>query len=137
MLLIKGDKIKLKKELVGAKFLKVGEEFTVLEVSKEGYVVFLSDYGIGAMGFKDMEEYFEKSEVKKIKKIWSKWMLTTGGYHYRSNGKVVEVIEGNFKSKASCSPSDKFDMNKGIALCLARIRVKKAEQELKDLVGSL
>lgn len=71
------SKIYLKDSSIFNDSVKVGTEFTVVEITKNN-IKFESDFGFGIMNMKEFEEYFteEKEEDKKSSE-WSEWKYLT------------------------------------------------------------
>ena len=125
-MLLKGDKIKMVKPICG--FNRVGDVFEVLEILESGIIRYGCDYGVGIMSYDEFESYFEK----KRPLTWSQWAIArfegdNAIYVFRTNGKRIELKQGNLKASASCHESDEFDLSKGLSLCLARLLVKQVE----------
>lgn len=136
MLLMSGSKIKLVKEIPGLRMqFKVGDIFTVEEVLGNNYIKFGSFLGNGIMSLQEFDEYFEV-----ITEEWSSWEPVNPSYYkpyfdekfsavYRTNGHTVEVKSFGFndclstenRAFAKCSPSDEFDLEKGVKIALLKL----------------
>lgn len=145
-MLMKGSKIKLKKEIpTESPLIKVGDVFEVTEVDEDGSIIFKSVYGFGAMTRSEFEKYFE--ECKKE----SEWheeehslcsteildILEEGmGYcrynvsYKTDNENYVKVkldmlddsgrVIHSYYAKAFCDPFEKFEFKSGYKIALAR-----------------
>lgn len=117
-MLTNGDRIKMVNSINGLDCL-VNKVFEVISVDN-GVISFKSDFGIGFMS----EDEFKNNFV--MVRNWTKWIYTTKFYAYKTdNKKYVKVKKDGSKTRASCHPTDEFDLNKGIAVCLKRIEEKK------------
>lgn len=91
----------------------------------------------------------EKNSNKPVKRTWSEWNLgeinftdingnrKTGHYHYRNNGKKVQVKCGGFKAEATCCKDDVFDLEKGLALAKSRLIVKYLDNQVKSIARAM
>lgn len=133
-MIIKGDKIKLVKKIIG--FDKVGNIFEITGVDDNGLISFKCDYGTGCMSYSEFEKYFEKVEEQK-KGEWGNWVSSgatysdpfdneerTLCYEVRDNDKKVQVRSGDFKAEATCCDDDEFDFDKGRELAVRRLIAK-------------
>ena len=145
-MLMKGSKIKLKKEipLYQNTSIKVGDVFEVTGIGEDGLVTFKSDYGFGVMGLKEYLLYFEDVKEKRDEFILSESgidqysiipLLSEYEKEYlydvsysTDREKYVKVRlrmynkdgEYFYYGKASCDPFDKFDFNVGYRVALVR-----------------
>ncbi|HBH0413527.1 TPA: hypothetical protein KSL57_001682 [Clostridioides difficile] len=142
-MLIKGDKIKLIKEVDGLRVFKVGDIFTVINIYNDGTIHFKTDYGMGFMGYSEFKEHFEIANNKEKRKYtWSNWTTIVSPnlhilYTYKTNNKKVIVKKDGVKASATCHDTDVFNLQKGIKICLARIEVKEAEHRLNLLLDEI
>lgn len=141
-MITKNDKIKQVKEIDG--FNRIGEIFEVTNVSEDGIISFKCDFGYGVMSYNEFEKSFEKVEEL----IWGNWIKfddydeSDYKYKYKTNNKVITMkcLDSGYEdlmSKSTCSEGDIFDLNKGIKLCIAKIRVKQAERYLEKLLQEM
>ena len=91
----------------------------------------------------------EKNSTKSVKRTWSDWdfdeisftdingKIKTGIYHYRNNGKKVQVKCGDFKAEATCCKDDVFDFEKGLALAKSRLIVKYLDNQVKSIAKAM
>ena len=145
--MIKGDRIKLVKKM--GVFDNIGEICEVTDI-QEGEVICFKFGGchLGCMSYDEYEKYFEKVETP-VKRTWSEWYFSginfidingnikTGTYHYRSNGKKVQVEYGFLKAEATCCKADKFDFEKGLALAKGRLIVKYLDNQVKEIAKAM
>lgn len=74
------------------------------------------------------EDKHELTIVFETKPTWSEWTdAEHKSYSYRRKGKTVQVRSNitGYKACANCSPEDEFDLEKGILICLLRIKLKE------------
>lgn len=129
MLVIKGDKIKQVKEIMG--FNYIGMEFEVVNVDM-GVISFSCNMGNGVMSYDELEKYFEKV----VKAEWSEWEVDCSdeSFIYRVKDKLIELadINGEYSSVfAKCLPTDEFDLEVGLDICRKKMGIKKLMRELK------
>lgn len=131
MIIVKGDKIKQVKEIMG--FNKVGEVFEVLGV-EDGVVSFRASFGQGVMSYNECEKYFEKVGEEQ----WSGW-VTDGLEEFRIKGKVIQYRERNTNISvfSKCLPEDEFNLLTGLELCRDKLKFKKMKIELEKLKNQL
>ncbi|GAA0102569.1 hypothetical protein UT300012_32840 [Paraclostridium bifermentans] len=133
-MLIKGDKVKLVKSI--GSFDKVGDIFEIIGVSELGTITIASSYGTGIMSYDEFEKYFEKIEEKPL--VWSEWACVPGVQFmkYRTNGVVIEMIDETIgkKVKSVCLEGDTFDIDKGIGLCIAKLKVISANASIRESI---
>ena len=144
-MLLKGDKIKLIKEM--GYFTNIGEVCEIIEIKNGGIQFKFNEYHCGFMSYNEFEEYFEKLEYnEKIipkKKIWTDWEdchtilkdIPQGWYLYKTNGVRVSVrtsMSGEI-GKSKCLESDVFCLETGIRLCIFRAS-KKASYKLLEYI---
>lgn len=149
-MIIKGDKIELVKETRA--FKKIGTKFEVDWIDEDGNITF--DFrsrdseagrpGRATMTYREFEKYFKIVP----KRVWSEWMPTNIQYFgfieqdlirinavYRTNGKKVQVrlhrvystSINRLRGEATCSPSDYFDVNKGLVIAKMRLAKKLSD----------
>lgn len=151
-MIVKGDKIELVKEI--RVFKKIGTKFEVDRIDEDGNITFnfcscdseIGRPGRATMTYREFEKYF-KIVPKRVQRVWSEWMLTNIPYfgfvgqylsrinvEYRTNGKKVQVrplqeytLIGSLRGEATCSPSDDFDVNKGLAIAKMRLAKKLSD----------
>jgi len=111
-------------------FDKVGDTFKVTDISNDGMITFSASYGMGMMSYDEFNSHFEKVEHQP----WSDW-IQREGYSYRTNNKQVKIKKDGFSARSSCHPSDSFDLEKGIAIALARVGVKEAQSRLAKAIS--
>jgi hypothetical protein len=96
------------------------------------------------MTYREFEKYFKIVPER----VWSEWMPTNIQYFgfigqqlnrinavYRTNGKKVQVRPhrvyspsiNRLRGEATCSPSDDFDVNKGLAIAKMRLAKKLSD----------
>ncbi|KAK2245349.1 hypothetical protein KWW45_11315 [Clostridioides difficile] len=142
-MLIEGNKIKLIKEIQGLGMLKIGDTFIITRIENNGNIHFKTDYGMGFMSYSEFKEHFEiVNNKEKRKYTWDDWKMRTSlsmgdTCIYRTNHKKVIVNKDGFKASSTCHDVDEFDLDKGITLCLARIEVKKAKNNLNLLLDEI
>ena len=154
-MIIKGDKIELVKETRA--FKKIGTKFEVDRIDEDGNITFnfrscdseVGRPGRAIMTYREFEKYFKIVPER----VWSEWMLTTNipyfGFvgqclnrmdvEYRTNGKKVQVRPrrvystsiNRLRGEATCSPSDDFDVNKGLAIAKMRLAKKFSDFSYK------
>ena len=152
-MIVKGDKIELVKEI--RIFKKIGTKFEVDRIDEDGNITFnfwscdseIGRPGRATMTYREFEKYF-KIVPKRVQRVWSEWMLTNIPYfgfigqhlnrinvEYRTNGKTVQVRPqrvystsiNRLRGEATCSPSDDFDVNKGLAIAKMRLAKKLSD----------
>ena len=152
-MIVKGDKIELVKEI--RIFKKIGTKFEVDRIDEDGNITFnfcscdseIGRSGRATMTYREFEKYF-KIVPKRVQRVWSEWMLTNILYfgfigqhlnkinvEYRTNGKTVQVRPqrvystsiNRLRGEATCSPSDDFDVNKGLAIAKMRLAKKLSD----------
>lgn len=150
-MIIKGDKIKLVKEI--GNLVKVGDEFTVTGVDN-GVITFTSEYGEGVMSYDEFEKHFESNP----KHSWSQW-LKIGSMFYNILSERNEIINIEYRhdsdrrvqirmkvdpnddkyirSEANCHKEDDFNFNIGYQLARARLYVKWMDEKVKEYVETL
>ena len=134
------DKIKLKKPM--GVFTNVGEICDVVGISDEGVISFKFEPGhVGCMSYDELDKYFE---VIPGKAGWSEWIRYAVTYcdnygvkftcpvYYRHNNKRVEMKGDGLKSKSSCSPVDKFELNVGLKIAKLRFIKKQICRNIDD-----
>lgn len=119
MLMI-GDKIRLVKPIGVLK--NIGEEFEVTATNDDIIDFKLSFIGMGSMSMAEYEKHFRKVRV------WTDWILvnanTWNEYSYKTdNEKYVRLKKDGREAKASCHPTDEFDLNVGIEICFDRLNL--------------
>lgn len=149
-MIIKGDKIELVKETRA--FKKIGTKFEVDRIDEDGNITFnfrscdseVGRPGRATMTYREFEKYFKIVPER----VWSEWMPTSIQYFgfigqhlnrinavYRTNGKKVQVRPhrayspsiNRLRGEATCSPSDDFDVNKGLAIAKMRLAKKLSD----------
>lgn len=121
---------------------KIGETYEVANITDTKIVIRdrNSKVALAAVDIENFEKYFKKNNMVNS---WTDWIGITDGMnnlalYYRTNQKRVEVktVDGKFKGKSSCNKTDKFSLDKGIKLAMARCQKKmfvyyadKAKQE--------
>ncbi len=116
-MLTSGDRIKMVNSINGLDCL-VNKTFDVINV-ENGVISFKSSFGIGFMS----EDEFKNNFV--MVRNWTNWIHTVKFYAYKTdNKKYVKVKKDGYCVRASCHPTDEFDLNVGIAVCLKRIKEK-------------
>lgn len=135
-MLIKGDKIKMVATI--PQFNRVGEIFKIIDISETGVITFQASYGRGIMSYDECEKYFEKIEDKPL--IWGEWQDVSDIEFgtYRTNGKTIEMVDEMYgkikKVKTTCLDGDVFDLEKGLELCKAKIRVLRAKSSINESI---
>ena len=115
-MLIKGDKIKLIKEVDGLRVFKVGDIFTVINIYNDGTIHFKTDYGMGFMSYSEFKEHFEIANNKEKRKYtWSNWTTIVSPnlhilYTYKTNNKKMIVKKDGVKASATCHDTDVFNL---------------------------
>lgn len=130
MLIVKGDKIKQVKEIMG--FNYVGKEFVIDEVNM-GVISFSGNIGRGVMSYDELERYFEKVVVEDVP-TWSEWKDDDSSYYkYRVKGKLIEYKNhiGN-RVIAKCLPEDTFDLEIGLSICRRKMEIEEIKNELNN-----
>lgn len=125
-MLIKGDKIKLVKDMQP---FSIGDIFEVVNVSDDGVITIKNKYGQGIMSYDIFTKYFEKIQPRE----WTKWKnieVQGNVIKYRTNGKRVMVRYGIYVAIANCHPDDVFDLDTGLQLAISRLNYKIAKQVL-------
>ena len=120
-----GDKIKMITNV--GKFNMVGEVFEITSLPDNEIHFFHKDWGFGYMSEDEFEKHFEKVEIKQ----WTDWIETKDGFSYKTdNTKYVRLRKDGYEVKSSCHPCDTFNLAKGIAVCLQKVKDKNdAKQE--------
>ena len=150
-MIIKGSKIELAKPM--GVFANVGEVCEVTDVVEGGIISFrFGGCHLGCMSYDEYQKYFvDYVEPVKIKREWTKWNETETDHYtlegeyrcltilYRSNDKKVEVKLSGSELKASscCNKVDEFDLDKGIDLAIARLKVKMLNEEAKNMASKM
>lgn len=145
--MIKGDRIKLVKKM--GVFDNIGEICEVTDIQEGGVICFkFGGCHLGCMSYDEYEKYFEKVDMP-VKRTWSDWnfgdisftdingKIKTGAYHYRNNGKKVQVEYGFLKAEATCCKDDVFDLEKGLALAKSRLIVKYLDNQVKSIAKAM
>lgn len=142
-MLVKGDKIVLKKKVYG--FDNVGKVATVVNIVGDVIVFAFGESGMytGAIDFNEFEEYFDKYEEPKEVKTDAPTVSPEHIEEIINNSKVIEStvfdkctvvsvqLPNGFvitESSASVSPKN-YDENTGIENCMMRIIDKVWELE--------
>lgn len=127
MNILKNDEVTLIKEFENLK--KIGKIYEVANITDTKIIIRdkKSKVAIAAIEIEIFEEYFKKDYLNG----WTKWVGISDGMdnlvaYYRTNHKRVEVktVDGRFKGKSSCNKTDKFSLDKGIKLAVARCNKK-------------
>lgn len=131
MLVVKGDKIKQVKEIMG--FSYVGREFLIDDVDM-GTISFSGGMGRGVMSYDEMEKYFEKV----VEEVWSEWVYDEEcDGDYRIKGTLIEYANGCGNVFAKCMPEDEFDLEVGLDICRRKIKIRELEKKVKQLKHDL
>lgn len=104
---------------------------------KDGLIHVKCNYGFGIMDEEAFSQHFEVvhnewSEWENVKVAIDKFTLVDCKFSH--NGKKVKLVYDGMTTKASCSPSDEFDVNKGLGICVARMKVRIARRELDQVL---
>lgn len=116
----------------------------------------------GLMSYDKYEKHFEKIIEEKVEKknIWTDWMdiediccedlqcsscpyyyLCDLDMQYKTNGKrIIVKPKGKYdfiKSYATCHKTDTFDLAVGLKVALARLNVKLAQEQLKNIIEQI
>ena len=123
-MLVKGDKIKFIED-VGSFHLR-GMIFEIIDVLENGMISVKNEHGIGILSYDDSGKYYKK--VRELK--WSNWIKEVDirshrVFFYKTNGKRIIVKQNGLKAHATCRDTDEFNLEKGIMLSLARLKVKQ------------
>jgi hypothetical protein len=131
-------------------FNYVGNRFNVTQIT-DGMIGFKAGKGcnfdgVGTMSFDEFHTYFkeiipktEKPEIKKVHKKNSNWTHWKFVYcdgamiAYKYNGKRVIVKRDKCTASASCHPTDKFDLEYGLGLAIARLIPRLIKRDIEDL----
>lgn len=109
---------------------KIGETYEVANITDTKIVIRdrNSKVALAAVDIENFEKYFKKNNMVNS---WTDWIGITDGmnnlaFYYRTNQKRVEVktVDAEFKGKSSCNKTDKFSLDKGIKLAMARCQKK-------------
>lgn len=142
--MIKGDKIKLVKEM-GA-FKNVGEICEVVDVAEGGVISFrFGRYHLGCMSYDEFLKYFEVVDNN----AWTDWKKTTVTIRnidgelerivleHRNNHKKTQVRYNGLKAESTCHSIDVFDAEKGLKLAIKRLHVKYLDRQVKQLAKKM
>ena len=120
-MLMVGDTVKMVKQIPGVPMIDGILEVIAMD---NGSITIRGEAGYGMMSYQEYTEFFEKCE-RPLKRVWTDWMYDDShDGHYKHNGKVVKYKIGGYKSKASCSPCDEFDLNTGKEIAYHRCMMK-------------
>ena len=146
-MLVKGDKVKMVKAIPS--FKRVGEVFEVVDIAEDGVITIKTYCGIGIMSYKEFEKYFELVEriqwenlidyltvTCKTEMPYGIVFVPTGSISKMTDlfignikdveiktdkEKTVKLKYKNYITEANLHPNDKFDLHKGIEICLCRL----------------
>jgi len=77
-------------------------------------------------------KYFTRVRPFNINHKWTDWIETKDGFSYRTdNEHYTEVKKDGYHAKSACHPCDRFNLPKGIAVCLDRIKEKEQKSKAK------
>ena len=141
-------------ELMKLGELRAYHEEDIVEVVKilkdNGYIVVDEDIESEYKRFHIMKNNeCEKNSTKSVKRTWSDWdfdeisftdingKIKTGIYHYRNNGKKVQIRSGALKAESSCYSEDTFDFDKGFELATKRLIVKYLDNQVKSIAKGM
>ena len=95
-------------------------------------------YGILKFNKNDIFKVFTKVRKFNCHKKWTPWIETKSGFSYRTdNEHYTEVKKDGIKVKSACHPCDVFNLAKGIAVCLQKIKNKKNINGINNICKSI
>ena len=131
-----GTRVMVVKDILSAEEF-TGKEF-VIEESNEYFAVakkyFESyDFILAVNPFHLENGYVVVLEDKKVEK-WSEWKYDgSRHFYYRVKGNRIQAKKYGIKVQSKCMDCDTFDLKKGLEICNARIEIKEAQEQLKEL----
>ena len=131
-----GTRVMVVKDILSAEEF-TGKEF-VIEESNEYFAVakkyFESyDFILAVNPFHLENGYVVVLEDKKVEK-WSEWKYDgSRHFYYRVKGNRIQAKKYGIKVQSKCLDCDTFDLKKGLKICNARIEIKEAQEQLKEL----
>lgn len=115
----------------------VGGMYEVADFSNDGVIVLRESDSKTAVGVATWDEITNNFRPVK-EKVWTPWCTFTDEYgrnvgEYKTNRKKVKVrLFGGYKSSATCSKNDEFNLMKGIRIAYLRARRKQIAADYND-----
>lgn len=140
-MIVKGDKIKLKKKM--GTFGHIGAICTVIDVSADGIISFrYKNKYEGCISEDVFMDYF--TTFRK----WTEWKNGKNGnyliengepfsYQYRYNGKRIQIKHGAFKAESCCHKDDEFDLLVGLSIAMRRLIIKILTNQIKQQIETM
>lgn len=116
-----GSRIKMIKRIRG--WEKVNEIFEVIKINYDSSLVVKGLSGIGLISYEEYSLFF-----KLIENEWTEWK-SVDDYTYKTNNRIVIVTKNDRTAISKCHPEDEFDLQKGIEIALARIKLSEIREQ--------
>ena len=124
------SKIYLKDSSIFNDSVKVGTEFTVVEITKNN-IKFESNFGFGIMGMNEFEDYFSEKKIPIPIEPWSEWeylyeysCLNYSIYVKTKKNKthvILRMFDGRISSGRSYThPDDIYDYDTGVIMAISK-----------------